>query len=475
MNTFYLRLYLSFFSLLQVMKPTSHRMKRVCRDCSTTSQRRRGIQLLNCAVNGHVNCLKSTVNAGANVNINISSDDFCPNTQSTRDSRLSYTPLTCAAEFGHVECIKLLVESGAAVNMPNTEGDTPLMIAAEKGHMACVNILLGAGADVNIANNYGYEALWDAALNGHSNCTKELIQAGADVKGTDGIEPIMAAAFNGEPECMEALVKAGADVNTWSTCIKNVKFNKASIAVPNKYRIYVERIGLNITDVNPNDKSGTSPLIDCARFGNDKCVEFLIKAGADVNQSRNNGKDTALVYAVKASEKCVDLLVTAGADVNVGSTDNDNTPLILAAHENVESVKLLLRAGAEINRENQSFNNGLRDLFFLHRHPDRTMVLLLHAAGETIDGNNLIWYNFDALIPERVEIPDYLSNKNQKLSLKHQCRETIRKRLLEVDRHTHLFGRVTKLGLPKLLAKYLVYNMSLDDTDSVSTNLNRNV
>ena len=446
-----------------MMKPTSYRMRRVCKDCSTTSQRKREVQLLNSAVNGHMNCLRRTVNSGANVNINISSDVFCPHTQNTR---LSYTPLTCAAEFGHAECIKFLVERGAAVNMPNTDGDTPLMIATEKGHVECVNILIEAGANVNIANNYGYEALLDAVLNGHSKCTKELIQAGANVKGTEGIEPIMAAAFNGEPECMETLVKAGADVNTWSTCIKNVKFNKASIAVPNKYRNYVERIGLNVTDVNPNDKSRTSPLIDSARFGHHKCVELLIKAGADVNKSRNNGKDTALIYAVKASEKCVDLLINAGADVNVGSTDNDNTPLILAAHENVESVKSLLRAGAEINRENQSFNNGLRDLFFLHRHPDRTMVLLLHAAGETIDGNNLIWYNFDALIPERVEVPEYLSNKIQKLSLQHQCRETVRKRLLDVDRHTHLFGRVTKLGLSPLLAKYLVYNISLDDNDS---------
>ena len=428
--------------------------------------------LLKSAVNGHVNCMKRILHAGAYVNINISSDEFSPLAKGTRVSRPTYTPLTCAAEFGHVDCAKVLLEKGAAVNLSNKEGDTPLIIAAEKGHVELINTLHDAGADVNSINNYCCEALWDATLNGHPKCAKILIEAGADVKGSDGVEPIMAAAFNGEPESMEALVKVGADVNTLITCIVNVKFNTTFTSIPDKYYKYIERIGLNVTGVNPDDKGLTSPLIDAARFGNDKCVDLLIKAGADVNKSRNDGKDTALVYAVKSSKKYLELLVKAGADVNVQSTDDGNSPLILAAHENLDSVKILLRAGAEINRENQSFNNVLRDLFFRHKQPDKTMVLLLHAAGETVDGSNLISYNFAAQIPETIEIPEYLSNKSLKHSLKHQCRETIRKQLLDVDRHTHLFGRVTKLGLPKPLARYLVYNMSLDDTETVSQNAN---
>ena len=35
-----------------------------------------------------------------------------------------------------------------------------------------------------------------------------------------------------------------------------------------------------------------------------------------------------------------------------------------------------------------------------------------------------------------------------RLHLKHICREAIRKHLLNLDPHTHLFGRVPRLGLP---------------------------
>ena len=115
--------------------------------------------LLKSAVNGHVNCMKTILHAGAYVNINISSDEFSPLTKGTRVSRQSYTPLTCAAEFGHVDCAKVLLEKGAAVNLSNKEGDTPLIIAAEKGHMELINVLLDAGADVNSINNYCCEAL----------------------------------------------------------------------------------------------------------------------------------------------------------------------------------------------------------------------------------------------------------------------------------------------------------------------------
>ena len=49
------------------------------------------------------------------------------------------------------------------------------------------------------------------------------------------------------------------------------------------------------------------------------------------------------------------------------------------------------------------------------------------------------------------------------LELKHICREAIRKHLLELDPHQHLFGRIPKLGLSSVLMNYLLYGESLDD------------
>ena len=61
-----------------------------------------------------------------------------------------------------------------------------------------------------------------------------------------------------------------------------------------------------------------------------------------------------------------------------------------------------------------------------------------------------------------VNVADYLPQIQTKLNLKHLCREAIRKHLLKLDPHTHLFYRVPSLGLPSLLVEYLLYDMSLD-------------
>ena len=89
---------------------------------------------------------------------------------------------------------------------------------------------------------------------------------------------------------------------------------------------------------------------------------------------------------------------------------------------------------------------------------ERDICRLLFAAGETLDG-----------IPDE-EIPDCLKFDDLQLELKHICREAIRKHLLSLDPHTHLFGRVPRLGLPSLLTEYLLYQQTLDDDDIEENN-----
>ena len=55
--------------------------------------------------------------------------------------------------------------------------------------------------------------------------------------------------------------------------------------------------------------------------------------------------------------------------------------------------------------------------------------------------------------------------KNLELFLNKCAEKHIRKHLLELDPHTHLFDLVPTLGLPELLSAYLLYNISLDDDD----------
>ena len=324
--------------------------------------------LLNCASNGHLECMKVIVAAGADVNRGAEYDYMYGIYHYFHRELLGYTPLMFAAlEPGRgagIECMKFLIQKAADVNKAHKTGDTPLICAAEQGNSQCMRVLIEEGADVNHTNDYGYSALWHAVFKGHSVCTEILLGAGADVNGKSGCEPIMAAAFSGSVGCMEALIKAGADVNKVGTpCIVGLR-----MACDNGDGKDVDLVWKMELDLNVDTLVESTPLIDASRFGHSQCVVLLIKAGADVNIVNTQGQ-TALNYAlIKGRRNCVDELIKAGADVNFVDKFG-NTPFIFSCHCDVNTAKSLLQAGAKINMVNASGENALQ---YRHKFDSRT-------------------------------------------------------------------------------------------------------
>ena len=89
--------------------------------------------------------------------------------------------------------------------------------------------------------------------------------------------------------------------------------------------------------------------------------------------------------------------------------------------------------------------------------------MLLFAAGEIIDDITVEKFDFR----KSVELPDLL------FCLQYLCREAIRRHMINLDPHTHLFSRIPKLGLPTLLTEYLLYDVSLDEVNNEQT-INKN-
>ena len=93
----------------------------------------------------------------------------------------------------------------------------------------------------------------------------------------------------------------------------------------------------------------------------------------------------------------------------------------------------------------------------------KDISLLLFAAGETfIEKRYIVWNATD----DEVGLPDFLKQIKSDMSLKHMCREAIRKRLLELEPHSNLFSRIPELGLPSSLQSYLLFHVSLNQEDS---------
>ena len=401
-------------------------------------------------------------------------------------SAFSYTPLIKASQKGNIKIMGLLLNAGADVHQTDRNGYSSLMCAAYYGHEECVDLLLKAGADVNTGDRHYYTAAIYASQKGHDKCVKLLLKAGADVNAHNN-SALFYAVSKGYYKALDVLINAGADVNgeNWrhrTALIEAVSYYRSdtsSSSPPRHYRNCVELLLQAGADVNQTSSQGMIAISIASRVGFDVAVELLIQSGADVNKI-GQYQCSPLMEAVAIGQvKCAKQLLEAGADVNfihhsgvtplmcVGipllllfkmteSSEDLNYPL--SDRNFLSCAKLLLQLGAKINLRakinirNSTSNNSLKLQMAPHNDSsDRSDIcLLLYAAGETIDGST-----------DAEKLPDCLKFKALKLNLKHLCREGIRNHLLDLDPHTHLFGRIPQLGLPSLLTEFLLYDAAL--------------
>ena len=358
-----------------------------------------------------------------------------------------YTALILAAREGMSRYAGLLIKAGADVNKVDCRRRGALYYSAEKFDYEFMELLLKAGADVNPRYSDGNFPL--AALNSfrlpynrHTDAKRRcrrlkslnmLIKVGADVNVRDRrhLTALMSAAGNGYVECIRVMVKVGPDVNAET----------------------------------PNGKTA---LVYATLQGSVNCIKTLLKAGADVNAGQNQDGGTALIIASRyGSYESVDVLLKAGADVNAGDKDGYNAlhllaaPAFICSKHYLKCGKKLLRAGIHINRFPKSegknaLGKALKAKYRVKKGDEksyRDLLMLLYAAGETLEGTDVD------------KIPEELKFEEEKLELKHICREAIRKHLLKLDPHQHLFSRIPKLGLPSALSNYLLFNILLDEED----------
>ena len=301
------------------------------------------------------------------------------------------------------------------------------MRAAKNGHPECLlhaNIHSNAFIEtLDILSRDNKTALSFAAMHGHYECVDILIRAGASVNCPFDFPPILEAARKGHYRCVDIMIQAAADMNE-------------------------ERVSLN-------------DLVCQARIDNDDVTaDVLMHLGADMSVVLSTAEACLISAVANSYIQCIVSLISAGVDVNIDFECHSSALMVAAAAGtgSFRCLKVLLAVGAHVNVINVDGKNALQICIAQSRDKKREKCLLLYAAGEHLDMST----DSFSFLGERYSIPEYLQQSDQRLRLKYMCRERIRRHLLDVDRHVHLFSRITELRQTPLITNYLLYGMTLD-------------
>jgi hypothetical protein len=125
------------------------------------------------------------------------------------------TILVRAAETGHLQNAKESIDAGADVNITLSTGATPLMLAIFDGHTDIVRLLLDKGANPNCTlPGKNVTALMIAAQNNHIEIAKLLLEKNVDINVTtvDGIDAKLIAEKNGHTDILMLLNQKTMDL-----------------------------------------------------------------------------------------------------------------------------------------------------------------------------------------------------------------------------------------------------------------------
>ena len=256
------------------------------------------------------------------------------------------------------------------------EDPSKLTTAVQLGHEKCANLLIGSGADVNTTDSNSHSPLFKAALSVNYKCVDLLLRAGADVntRSKDGQTALSAAVGRRHDGCRRKFITE--DV----FCVDEDHSHARCVDL-------LIKAGANVNDANIN---GDTALIYSSLNGFQECVELLIENGALLDKCNKHGCSPLTVAASRGREQCVNVLLQAGADVNRRNSKGRG-PLVHAACNGFDRcVDLFLKAGADVNTITTRGNTPLNKAAW---SGNVTSIQHLLSAGSRINTINYIGNN----------------------------------------------------------------------------------
>lgn len=305
------------------------------------------------------------------------------------------TPLWLASRAGHTDTVQLLLNTKRVdVNKQDQDGETPLCVAAAKGYHRVVGELLGSGADPNIMGGFRNALL--AVCAAYDPRREEMLQTllmllsideiDMNVRAKDGMTPLSRAASDGQFILVERLLDKGVNIDSqdWSgntPLVNAIRTSHDSVA-----SLLLERgADINLQGGFHGNALQEAVLLDYDRAARLRIVQLMLDKGANVN-AKGGYYGTALQAAAHRGDlEVVKSLLDHGADVNA-QVGLYCTALQAAAHKGFYNIaSVLIEKGADVNAEGGAYGNALNAA---HRYgsvvnSDGIMELLLqHGAKQ---------------------------------------------------------------------------------------------
>jgi len=199
---------------------------------------------------------------------------------------------------------------------------------------------------------------------------------GTDTQKTEALSEEMVSTLNlacveGDDEKVKVLVALGSSTH----------YDKALIlAVDNGHDKCLDLLIKAGADKNASDKESYSALIASAQGGYEKCLTLLLDAEANKNAKTKWGDTALIVAAANSRSNCVELLIKAGVERDIQNKEGGTALMMASCSGDIACVELLLEAGVNHNAKNKDGNSAL--VLAAEKGYSRCVELLI-AAGPT--------------------------------------------------------------------------------------------